>query len=205
MKQLLILAAVLVPVTSQGATQGPDDCVEVSVGVRHAVKADPARVLEIVEDRISASPGCACEIVKAAIEETSAEPELVATIVETAVMVAPEHMRLISQCAVAVAPDALSEVQAVMIRLEPSTGEPGYSGKSAKMGAIGRDPGTGVKPAWNPLNFPGQGIGPGPGTWNPWIPIPPIPPIINPPIVEPPVGTPTDPEPPQDQELPIID
>ena len=43
-------------------------------------------------------------------------------------------MRLICQCALAVAPDALSEVQAVISRLDPNKGETAYvdSAKGAK-------------------------------------------------------------------------
>lgn len=37
----------------------------------------------------------------------------------------------------------------------------------------------GVRPAWNPLDFPGGPIGPNPGTWDPFV--PPIPPTIDPP------------------------
>ncbi len=174
-----------------GIAGASDDCVELAVSVRHAVKADSAAVLEIVDARTVASPDCACETVKAAIEASEAEPELVGAIVETAVMAAPEHMRLIAQCALAAAPDALSEIQAVMIRLAPSQGEAAPSAKSAKGPKAPID----VLPAWNPLDFPGEGIGPSPGTWIPEapIPVPPVPPVINPPVVEPPVGTPTDP------------
>jgi hypothetical protein len=192
MKFLLSIAAILLATNSYGNDAAVDDCLELSVKVRHQVSAKPSLVLEIVEKQIAASPGCACEIVKAAIEEVSAEAELVGAIVETAAMTAPEQMRLIAQCALAVAPDALSEIQAVMIRLEPSSGEAGLSAKSAKGP---KQPLPDVKPAWNPLDFPGQGIGPSPGTWfyNPIDPVTPIPPVINPPVVEPPVGTPTDP------------
>lgn len=184
----LIFATAAVAVSPGLAAAAADDCVDLSVSVRHAVQASEASVLEIVEKQLAASPACACEIVKAAIETTKAEPELVAAIVETAATTEPEQMRLIAQCAVAVAPDALSEVQAVMIRLEPSSGESASSAKSAKSAKGPKIP-IDVKPAWNPLDFPGEGIGPSPGTWIPEspIPVPPVPPNINPPV-----GTETD-------------
>jgi hypothetical protein len=178
-----------------GGYAAADDCLDVSNDTAQAVRADKAAVLEIVEGRVTAHPNCACDIVKAAIKATEAEPELVAAIVEAVAMTAPEQMRLASQCAIAVAPDATSEVQAVLIRLDPSSGEAAPSAK-------GDDPKVPLPPeslpAWNPLDFPtspGVEIGPTPGTWNPGgpIPIPPVPPIITPPVVEPPVGTPTDP------------
>jgi hypothetical protein len=107
-------------------------------------------------------------------------------------------MRLISQCAVAVAPDSLTEVQMVMARLEPAQGEASYSGKSSK----GPKEPIDVKPEGNPLNFPGQGVGPtigGPGGYSTLPPgiTPPgtVPPVVTPtlpPIIEPPVGTRTD-------------
>ncbi len=190
MKKISYFAATLAVAASVGGAAAADQCLELAVSVKHAVKADESSVLEIVEKQVAAHPGCACEVVKAAVEETKAEAELVAAIVEAAATTAPEHLRLISQCAVAVAPDALSEVQAVVIRLEPSSGEAVESAKSAKDPKMPID----VKPAWNPLDFPGEGVGPSPGTWIPDspIPVPPIPPTINPPVVEPPVGTETD-------------
>lgn len=174
------------PATAMAA----ENCLELAVSVKHAVAAKPSSVLEVVEKEVSANPDCACEVVKAAIQGAEADSKLVASIVETAATAAPEKMRLVSQCAVAVAPEALGDVQAVMSRLDPNLGESGYSSKGAK-GA--KD--VAVKPAWNPLDFPGQGpVGPTPGG-PPMIP-PGLPPTV-PPVITPPVGTPID--------LPIID
>jgi hypothetical protein len=156
------------------------NCLELAVSVKHAVAAKPSSVLEIVEKEISANPDCACEVVKAAIQGAEADSKLVASIVETAATAAPDKMRLVSQCAVAVAPDALGDVQAVMSRLDPNRGETTPSAKGAKTPAE-------VKPAWNPLDFPGQGpVGPTPG--GPPILVPGLPPSV-PPVVNPPVGT----------------
>ncbi len=156
------------------------DCLKLAVSVKHAIEANPAAVLEVVEARVSANPGCACEVVKAAIEASKADAKLVAAIVETAATAAPDKMRLVAQCAVAVAPDALANVQSVLNRIDPNKGESGHSAKSAKSpkGPIE------TAPAWNPLDFPGEGpIGPTPGG-PPLLPpgLPPgYPPVITPP------------------------
>jgi hypothetical protein len=207
MKTFSQISAPLIALAGLVGSASAADCLKASVKASHTIKASPAKVLEIVESEILASSDCACELTKAAIQATEAEPELVAAIVETAMMSAPDKMRLVAQCAIAVAPDSLSEVQAVLIRLQPSSGEaaPVRSAKSAKSP---KQPLVEVKPAWNPLDFPaptdapGQPptglppIGPPPGTGNPGglpIPIPPVPPVIVPPVIVPPSGTPTNP------------
>jgi hypothetical protein len=163
------------------------DCLKLSVAVKHAVAAQPQQVLQIVEKEVAANSDCSCEVVKSAIEASKADSKTVAAIVETAATVAPDKMRLISQCAVAVAPQALADVQAVMSRIDPSKGEGGYSAKGAKAG-----PEVAVKPAFNPLDFPGQGpVGPTPGgppILPPGLP-PTVPPVIVPPVIVPPVTT----------------
>jgi hypothetical protein len=157
------------------------DCLKLALSVKHAVSAEQSKVLEIVSNEVSAAPGCSCEIVKAAIEGSQANPETVAAIVEAASIAAPEQMRLVSQCAVAVAPDALNKVQAVLAKLDPNRGESAGSAKSAKdskapIGEVAAMP--------NPLDFPGRGpVGPihgGPGG-SPIFPL--FPPVIIPPIV----------------------
>lgn len=168
------------------------DCLELSVTVKHAVTADASKVLEVVEKQVAANPNCACEVVKAAITSSEADAKTVASIVEVAGSVAPDQLRLVAQCAVAVAPDALNEVQMVVARIEPGSGEPVMADAKSPKAPIE------VKPAWNPLDFPGQGIGPNPGGpgGNPLIPVgPPLttPPQVVPPVIEPPVGTLTNP------------
>ncbi len=166
---LFSAALALVPVSAEV------DCLTLSLSVKHAVSAEQSKVLEIVSNEVSAAPGCACEIVKAAIEGSQAKPETVAAIVEAAATAAPEKMRLISQCAVAVAPDALVQVQAVLAKLDPNRGESTASAKSAK---DSKEPVGEVAAMPNPLDFPGQGpVGPivgGPGG-SPLLPI--IPPV----------------------------
>lgn len=131
------------------------DCVKLSVSVKHAVAADRSTVLEIVANQINANPGCACEVVKAAIEGANADTTLVAAIVEAAAVAAPDQMRLVAQCAIAVAPDSLGAVQAVVAKLDPNKGEGGKSSKS------GKEPAAEPASDNNPLDFP---AGPNAGT-----------------------------------------
>ena len=141
------------------------DCAIRALSIKAAVSADKSKVLEIVSTDIVSAPGCACEIVKVAIEASNANTEDVAAIVEAAVIAAPEQMRLISQCAVAVAPDALNAVQAVLAKYDPNLGDSGSSSKDAKV-AVGdaNSPAKEVASAYNPLDFPGSGpVGPTPG------------------------------------------
>jgi len=172
------------------------DCLKLSASVKQAVSADQSSVLEVVQTEVAANVGCACEVVKAAIEASNADAATVASIVEAAATAAPEQMRLISQCAVAVAPDALSNVQAVIARLDPNSGEStavGYGAKGAKGVTVGYEP-SGLG---NPLDFPGQSpgqppvvVGPSPGSAGGFPLLPPGPPIFVPPIVNPPSVTP---------------
>ena len=161
------------------------DCIQLHLSVKHAVAAEQSKVLEIVSTEVAAAPGCACEIVKAAIEGSSASAETVAAIVEAAATAAPEQMRLVSQCAVAVAPDALVKVQAVLAKLDPNLGESGHISKSSK---DAKAPAGEVAAMPNPLDFPGQGpIGPTPGGPGGMPLIPQLPPVfIAPPDVSPP-------------------
>ncbi len=106
------------------------DCYEVSELVTKQVTARPDMVLEVVGREVASHPGCSCEVVKAAIVASEAERSLVGQIVAVAIEAAPDRMRIIANCAIAVAPDALAEVQAVLARLEPQSGE----GGSAKGG-----------------------------------------------------------------------
>jgi hypothetical protein len=130
------------------------DCSQLVAAVKQAVAAQGADTLQIVEKQVAANPDCACEVVKAAIQGSNADAQLVAAIVETAATAAPQHMRLISQCAVAVAPDALASVQAVVAKLDPAAGTAAtVSSKDAKAAPATQPP---VSP--NPLDFPGSGV-----------------------------------------------
>lgn len=198
----LILLAAAVGVVPASASA---DCLALSVAVKHAASTNQSAVLELVAKEVALSPDCACEIVKAAIEGSSADAKTVGAIVQAAATVAPEQMRLISQCAVATAPDSLAEVQAVIALLDPNLGEAG-SAKSAKSAKSGKEPAGEVAAMPNPLDFPGQGpVGPTPGGpgGSPLIPfnppttvIPPFVTTINPPGQLPPQanGSPGNPQ-----------
>ena len=179
MKKTIYFAFMSLALGSVSASAAEVDCVKLSVAVKHAVSAERASVLEVVTAQINANPGCACEIVKAAIEGTNADAATVATIVEAAATAAPDQMRLISQCAVAVAPESLVNVQHVLAKLDPNKGE-GTSAKSSKSSKAAPE----VASAFNPLDFPGQGpIGPRPGdSSRPYFPPgndPNVPPVVN--------------------------
>ena len=108
------------------------DCAKTSARIKAAVKAEKSAALEIVSKEVGASPDCACEIVKAALEAAAAEPKAVAAIVEAAINAAPDKIDIISKCALAAAPDAAAEIKAVVDKL----------GKG--------------KESFNPLDFPGD-------------------------------------------------
>lgn len=191
------------------------DCVRHALSVKHAIAANQSATLQIVEKEVAAYPGCACELVKAAIEGSKASVVLVAAIVETAATVAPEHLHLIAQCALAVAPDARANVQAVLAKLEPKKSRVANNKKDAKGATVIRTDSKGGLPpsptVWsNPLDFPGSGIetvnqantggrpsvGPNPGGPGglPFLPF--GPPIFIPPVIVPPAITSPAPLPP---------
>jgi hypothetical protein len=115
-----------------GAAENHGGCEAIAVSVTRLIQQQPASILEIVEREVSANVGCACEIVKAAIRVSEADSKLVADIVEVAIMAAPETLRIVSQCAIAISPESLSEIQAVLAKLDPGSGDGGSGAKSAK-------------------------------------------------------------------------
>ncbi len=116
-----------------GKRETVSDCSKVALSVEQQIRLDVAKVLEIVESEVTANPGCSCEIVKTAIKTSEADVKLVVDIVETAITASPENMRMISQCAIATMPEAVAEVQALLARLDPNSGDSdGYSSKSSK-------------------------------------------------------------------------
>lgn len=126
------LAMISAAYRESGKVAKGEGCGGVSLSIEQRVKMDPAKVLEVVQSEVASNPGCSCEIVKAAIKASEADVALVASIVECAVTTAPENMRIVSQCAIASMPEAISEVQAVLARLDPNSGDAGESAKSAK-------------------------------------------------------------------------
>jgi hypothetical protein len=117
------LAMISAMYRESGKTQQAADCLSVSLSVEQQTKLDLAKVLEIVDAEVRANPTCACEIVKAAIKASEADVQLVVSITETAITAAPESMRLVSQCAIASMPESISEVQALLARIEPNSGD----------------------------------------------------------------------------------
>jgi hypothetical protein len=103
--------------TAPAALAEESTCYAASKAVTKAVAAKPDDVLAIVAKNIAASPGCACEIVKAAIVATEADKQLVGQIVGAAIEAAPDKAQVITTCAIAVAPDAISEIKAVLAKL----------------------------------------------------------------------------------------
>jgi len=168
-----------------------DTCPGIHAQVTALVAGDPARIPEIVSKEVAANRSCSCDVVKAAIRQSKPEPETVAAIVEAAILAAPEHMRMIAQCAIAAAPEATAEVQAVVARLDPASGDGSVeSAKSAKSAKAATGPEE-VAYVTNPLDFPVQGpdgLMPNPITLIPLIP-PFFPPVIDVPVTNPPVVT----------------
>lgn len=134
------------------------DCKTVAMSVGHRIEVDPSKVLEIVDSEISANPSCSCEIVKIAIINSAASPELAGDITEVAIMANPDAMRMISQCAIAALPEAIPYVQAVLAKLDPNRGDGGYSAKDSKSGkdAIASEVADATPPELppNPLDRP---------------------------------------------------
>jgi hypothetical protein len=184
MKKSLFLAASSV-MLGLHATSAEVDCLQLSLSIKDQIAVEQSKLLQVVEAQVAAAPNCACEIVKAVIEASAADSKTVAAIVETAIIAAPDQTRLIAQCAIAMAPDALTDVQAVLAKLDPNTGESAaVSSKSAKSAKDAKSPAGEVASMGNPLDFPGRGpVGPlKGGPLGPVFPVfPPI--IINPPNV----------------------
>ena len=88
------------------------DCDTIGKQVSKAVADSPSIVLVVVDEMISKNEACACEIVKAAIDASSADKSLVREIVVTAVTAAQGMAATIAECAVAAAPEAAAEIKA---------------------------------------------------------------------------------------------
>ncbi len=161
------------------------DCEEVSALVTRELKIGKfkhlktrdlrSKVIDVVSRYVESDPECVCEIVKAAIRTSRANPPLVAAIVEAAYVKTPGQLSLISQCAIAVAPDAARAVRELVAKLDPN-------GVASQTGdELGSSD-------WNPLDFPGDmdspvrgpDINPGPvgGDSPPVVGGPPSPPVV---------------------------
>lgn len=114
------------------AEEGVGADLEFALSIRHKIRENPDKILDIVADEITTNPEKVCEIVKASIKATDGSSKAVASIVETAGVTRPESMRLAAQCAVAAVPDALSAVQAVLAELDPAGSSRGNDSKDSK-------------------------------------------------------------------------
>lgn len=83
-------------------------CDDISRDVAAAVEKEPGKVLMIVEDALVINESCACEITRAAIMASKADPTLVNQIVQTAISVAPKMSGVIMDCATAVSPGSIA-------------------------------------------------------------------------------------------------
>ena len=164
-----------------GSSDDATGCDSISMSLKHRISVDPSLVLEIVESEISANPDCSCNIVKTAIIASGANPELAASIAETAIVSAPEKMRMTAQCAIAALPEALPNIQAVLARLDPNSGDTSYSARDSKSGssAKGASGKEGIIPPdilppttqLDPLALPDP-------VFLPFLPITPVPPVV---------------------------
>ena len=117
------------------------------------IAAKPSRVLYAVEDALVMNEAAACEIVKTAITQTSADAKLIGDIVYTAVSKAPAMSAVIVDCAVKCDADASPEIKKALQRAlgdGEATAESEGSGKAvAKSGketvSTGKQPVTSGK------------------------------------------------------------
>lgn len=171
------LALISAVYRESGKREATSDCLKVALSVEQRIKLDVAKVLEIVESEITSNEACSCEVVKTAIKASEADVALVVSIVETAITASPEHMRMISQCAIATMPESVADVQALLARLDPNSGDAEvYSSKSSKDSKDVKDAKVAAiyaPPIPNPLDLPPS-----------YPPILPTPPIFPPPVTD---------------------
>ncbi len=160
----LSLSALLALAISPVASAADKDCAAEYKKVNAAVSAEPDKVLSIVEKAVSQSPGCVCEIVKAAIKGASADKDLIVQIVTTASEILPDETPTIISCAISSAPDAIQGEVARAIADKFGSGkgvvesgkEPAPTGKEPT-GKGGAQPEP--EPEWDDFNLFHTGIG----------------------------------------------
>lgn len=150
------LALISAVYRESGKPEKGTDCVALSLSVEQRIKLDASQVLQIVGAEVAANPSCVCEIVKTAIKASDADVALVVSIVETSIGAAPESMRMASQCAIATMPDSVAEVQALLAKLDPNSGDSGQSSKGAKSAKSAKSAKVAaiMSTPPNPLDFP---------------------------------------------------
>lgn len=130
------------------------NCRSIAKSFRGSLKGKPIEiVLEMLSKEVSATPDCACELIKSAISSYKPTPQQVTAMVDTAINAAPDRIEEIVNCGIAAAPDS-------------------------KSGILSTASDYGYIP--NPLDYPGI-IGEHPGA--PWHFIPIVPIIVQPPQV----------------------
>lgn len=113
MKTITVLAVFLGGAASSLA-EGPNQGCKASAAslgsAVAAVKSDSAKVVGLVEQAVSASPDCSCELVRSAIAQAKAKPAVVGQMVDAAIKAAPDKAEIVVMCALATDPDAWSEI-----------------------------------------------------------------------------------------------
>ena len=95
--RLTALAACLTALPALGQSQ--PRCDQLAADVQSAISKDPSKTLMILEDALVIHETCACDIVRAAIQASDADENMVQQIVQTAIAVAPKMAPIITECA----------------------------------------------------------------------------------------------------------
>jgi hypothetical protein len=88
------------------AADKAQNCASEAKKVTAAVTAKPDDVLTVVAKEVQEAPTCACEIVKAAIDASKADKDLVVQIVTTASTLLPDETPTIIACAIDASPES---------------------------------------------------------------------------------------------------
>lgn len=166
--QAAAVGAIFGMLSAGPVSAGESNCTGEAAAVRDAIKANPSEILAVVEKSVSANSGCACEIVKAAIEvsrgdsksglgSSADESKTVMAIVRTAAAAAPDQTSLIAKCAASVAPEAADAIQAFAGGLAGANPLDFPSGGQQTL--VGPNPGEGGGYTVLPPGIPGSGFG----------------------------------------------
>ena len=131
LKQIKYTLAVTAGLISSATLSLAADCDATGAKVKSSIEKSPEKLLVIVENAVSKNESCACEVVKAAIEASNADKQVVRDIVVTAVSAASEMAATIAECALAAAPEAAAEIRAGLSEVFEG-GEAYSAGKNSK-------------------------------------------------------------------------
>jgi hypothetical protein len=186
------LAPAAVPAASSVEAEKAD---KLAAEVKSKVQAAPAEVLSIVKSYVAENPAQAGDIVKAAIEASQADSSKVMEIVTVAIQAAPDQAAVIAHYAAAVAPDSINAIAAVLSKCSAAGAGDSKDAKVANVQS-GDDVASRLfTTAFNPLDFPTNGladppIGPPPGAAPGGFPIlpagppPNVIPVVNPVVTD---------------------